>query len=298
MLGLVGTIPEEGFPLTCGAALLKEGRIHLGKRSVAVNRGTPALIAAAAATLKYLDRPAPFCYLVGDIGSGEGSRQLYKHLTAELRKSSFGTLALHYFQPDVALFKEMLQEIKAMEARPTLIADAGFMYVAKMGGDAAHFDLFTPDAGELAYLADEEAPHPFYTRGFILHDENLVPDLIARAYRHNNAAAYLLVKGATDHLANKEGILAKIDQPKEEVLEAIGGTGDTLTGIVSALIAGGMKIEEAATHAAKVNRLAGLYAKPTPATQIADLIVQIPRALGEVLGGNRGSQRDEGWGKV
>lgn len=294
MLGLVGTIPEESFPLTCGPALLKEGQIHIENRAVAVNRGTPALIAAAAETLKYLEGPAPFCYLVGDIGSGEGSRQLYKHLIAGIRESSFSALALHYFQPDVTLFKEMLSEIEAMAPRPTLIADAGFMYVAKMGGDAAHFDLFTPDAGELAYLADEKAPHPFYTRGFILHNENLVPDLIARAYRHNNAAAYLLVKGAGDHLADKEGILAKIDRPKEEVLEAIGGTGDTLTGIVSALIARGMKIEEAAVDAAKVNRLAGLYAKPTPATQIADLIKEIPRALGEVLGTGERSKTDEG----
>jgi len=35
-----------------------------------------------------------------------------------------------------------------------------------MSGNAQSFDLFTPDAGELAFLADEEAPHPFYTRGF------------------------------------------------------------------------------------------------------------------------------------
>jgi hypothetical protein len=32
-----------------------------------------------------------------------------------------------------------------------------------------------------------------------------------------------------------------------------------------------------------VNRLAGFYAKPTPATQIYDIIKQIPRALNEVL---------------
>ncbi len=31
-------------------------------------------------------------------------------------------------------------------------------------------DLFTSDVGELAFLADEEAPHLFYTRGFILHE--------------------------------------------------------------------------------------------------------------------------------
>ncbi|MFO7970579.1 MAG: sugar kinase, partial [Desulfobacterales bacterium] len=63
-----------------------------------------------------------------------------------------------------------------MDPRPTLIADAGFMYAAKMSGLSEAYELFTPDAGELAFLADEEAPHPFYTRGFILHEENLIPD--------------------------------------------------------------------------------------------------------------------------
>lgn len=81
-----------------------------------------------------------------------------------------------------------------------LVADAGFMYVAKMSGYADAYDLFTPDAGELAFLADEKAPHPFYTRGFLLASEDDVPELAARAYRHGNAARFLLVKGKTDHL--------------------------------------------------------------------------------------------------
>jgi NAD(P)H-hydrate repair Nnr-like enzyme with NAD(P)H-hydrate dehydratase domain len=152
-----------------------------------------------------------------------------------------------------------------------------------MGGDAPAFDLFTPDAGELAYLADEEAPHPFYTRGFILHEENLVPDLIKRAYTHNNAASYLLVKGAKDFIVNKDGIIGVIDSPNVEALEPIGGTGDTLTGVVSALIASGMDIASASIKAAKVNRLAGSFGEPTPATQIYDLIKKIPDALEEVF---------------
>lgn len=82
-----------------------------------------------------------------------------------------------------------------MRPQPLLIADAGFMYAAKMSGQSEAYDLFTPDAGELAFLADEEAPHPFYTRGFILHEENHVPELIARAYAHKNAAKHLLIKG-------------------------------------------------------------------------------------------------------
>ena len=66
-------------------------------------------------------------------------------------------------------------------------------------------------------------------------------------------------------------------------MEAMGGTGDTLTGIVAALIESGMEISEAAIVAAKTNRLAGVYANPTPATQVMEIIHQIPRALSEVL---------------
>jgi ADP-dependent NAD(P)H-hydrate dehydratase / NAD(P)H-hydrate epimerase len=62
------------------------------------------------------------------------------------------------------------------------------MYAAKMSGQAPSYDVFTPDMGELAFLADESAPHPFYTRGFILHEENRAPELIKRAYQHENAA--------------------------------------------------------------------------------------------------------------
>ncbi len=284
MLGIVGTIPDEKFPLTYGTVRLEGNQIFVQNKCIAVNRGTPAMIAAAVETLKYMDQPNPFCYLVGDTGNGKGSTHLYKYLAAHIADKHFKTLALHYFQPEVVLFKQLLDVINGMGDRPILIADAGFMYVAKMGGDAPHFDLFTPDAGELAYLADEKAPHPFYTRGFILHDENLVPDLIKRTYFHNNAATYLLVKGANDYIANKEGIIAKIDNPNEEVLEAIGGTGDTLTGIVSALIVSGMDIVSSATKAAQVNRLAGFFAKPTPATQVYDIIKQIPGALDRVFG--------------
>jgi NAD(P)H-hydrate repair Nnr-like enzyme with NAD(P)H-hydrate dehydratase domain len=69
----------------------------------------------------------------------------------------------------------------------------------------------------------------------------------------------------------------------EEALEAMGGTGDTLTGIVSALITSGMDTLEAAVLAAKINRLAGHYAKPKPASQVMEIITHIPRAMEEVL---------------
>ncbi|MDY0235633.1 MAG: NAD(P)H-hydrate dehydratase [Gudongella sp.] len=283
MLGIVGTIPEENFPLVCGTVSLEGDNIIVDENRISVNRGTPAMIAAAIETLKYMDMPNPFCYLVGDIGNGNGCKLLYKELEENIINTSFETLAFHYFQPDVNLFEKVIKEISKMPKRPILIADAGFMYVAKMGGDAPFFDLFTPDVGELAYLADEKAPHPFYTRGFILHEDNQIPDLIKRAYQYNNAASYLLVKGARDYVADKDGILSIIENPTVEALEPIGGTGDTLTGIVSALISSGLDIKTASAKAAMVNRLAGFYAKPTPATQIYDIIKQIPRALSEVF---------------
>lgn len=73
------------------------------------------------------------------------------------------------------------------------------------------------------------------------------------------------MKGETDHLADSQGILATVAEPSIEALEPIGGTGDTLTGIVAALVAAGLDLEVAAVLAAKGNRLAGLLPRPTPA---------------------------------
>ena len=294
MFAVAGTVPIQDFPLVTGEVFLEDDSICIQGKQVPVNRGTPALLAAAIKTCKVLDQGVPFGYLVGDIGLGDGSRRLYEYLTKDLRQSDFRSkpgrglkaITFHYLQPDVDWHNRVLFAIEEMTRRPILIADAGFMYAAKMSGKAMEYDLFTPDIGELAFMADEEAPHPFYTRGFILHEEDRIPELIARAYRHNNAARYLLVKGKQDCMADLHGIQATIDSPVEEAMEAIGGTGDTLTGIVTALIGTGMEVMKAATVAARANRLAGYYAKPTPATQVMEIIKHIPKALAKVLSEN------------
>jgi len=283
MLAVVGTVPDENFPLLEGHARLENDMLLVEGRGIPVNRGTPALIAAAVVAGYILGNDLPYTYLVGDIGTGKGSRRLYEHLFKHLPKKTFEVMTFHYLQPDVDWHNRVLFVIEEMRAKPVLIADAGFMYAAKMSGQAGAYDLFTPDAGEMAFLADEEAPHPFYTRGFILHEENKVPELITRAYEHDNAARVLLVKGKRDFIANRNGILAAVDEPLVEALEPVGGTGDTVTGIVSALVASGMDVEKAAVLAAKVNRLAGSYANPTPATQVMQLIKHIPKAMVEIL---------------
>lgn len=45
--------------------------------------GAPALSAAAIKACEVLDQGAPFGYLVGDIGLGDGSRKLYEYLTKD-----------------------------------------------------------------------------------------------------------------------------------------------------------------------------------------------------------------------
>jgi hypothetical protein len=283
MLAVVGTIPNREFPLLSGEVILENGEICIQGNRATVKRGTPALLAAAIKVGEALGQEEPFGYLVGDIGQGDGSKKLYQYLVQHLKQTDFHTIAFHYLQPLVGWHNRVLSTVGKMMRKPILIADAGFMYVAKMSGHSEAYDLFTPDIGGLAFLADELAPHPFYTRGFLLHEENRVPDLITRAYAHRNATKYLLVKGRRDYVADKEGIQGIIDSPFEEAMEAIGGTGDTLTGIVAALIASGIGIREAAITASKVNRLAGAYAHPTPATQVRDIIPYIPKALREIL---------------
>lgn len=283
MLGIIGTLPDPELPLYQGTVSLVDGRLQLAAKPYPVNRGTAALLAAACQTATFLGRPQPLAVLAGDIGLGHGSRRVYEYLSRHLEEHNFTVLCFHYLLPEVDWHQLVFWAIEALKERPVLIADAGYMYVAKMSGQAEAYDLFTPDAGELAFLADEQAPHPFYTRGFILQQEDRVPELIQRAYQHHNAAKYLLVKGPIDFLVEQGRILATVNEPRLEALEAIGGTGDTLTGMAAALIAAGYPVAVAALKAAQANRLAGFYARPTPATPVAALIQQIPAALEKIL---------------
>lgn len=280
---IVGTVPQEDFPLYEGPCRIDNGRLQLGDLTVSIARGTPALLAAACIASHALGIEPPRILLAGDIGRGEGSVLIYKHLTEKLGVLSPELLVYHYLQPDTDWHNRVHLSTEGLENKPILVADAGFMYVAKMSGFASCYDLFTPDAGELAFLADETAPHPFYTRGFILQEEERVPELIRRAYEHENASRYLLVKGSCDVVVSQQGILERIGEPCVECMEPVGGTGDSLTGIVGALIAAKYPIPQACSLAARINRTMGLLAKPTPASSIEELLRSLPEALKSVL---------------
>ncbi len=283
MLAVVGTVPDLNTPLLDAPVTFEDGKLLVGKYTIAPDRGTPALLMAATRTSQHLGLPLPHAFLIGDEGLGDGSRELYRHLVEVLQDRQYSTMVFHYLQPDVDWHNKILLTIQSLPKKPRLIADAGFMYAAKMSGQATAYDLFTPDTGELAFLADETAPHPFYTRGFILHKENKAPDLISRAYANENAASCLLVKGNIDYIADVDGILATVSGPVEEAMEAMGGTGDTVTGMVSALIESGISVPEASHIAAQANRFAGCKARPTPGSQISELVPHIPAALAEAI---------------
>ncbi len=279
MFAVVGTVPEADFPLLCGPAALSGGKLLLENRLVAINRGTPALLASAGKACEFLGSPYPTAYLAGDTGRGEGSRKIYARLEKNLGKSRYTSITFHYLQPDVDWHNRVLFALDNAVHRPVLIADAGFMYAAKMSGQAESYDLFTPDIGELAFLADPAAPHPFYTRGFIFHEPERAQELIEAAYAHHNAAKYLLVKGRKDIVASKSGILAAIEEPVVDSLEAIGGTGDIITGLAAVFTGHGKDPAEASRQAAAISRIAGELAAPDPGTQVGEIIEQIPAAL-------------------
>lgn len=279
MLGVAGTVPDPDFPLTQGRVERSGNLLLMHDREVLVTRGTPALLAAACVTAQVLGRDAPVAWLAGDEGLGHGSRKIYALFENQLSHVELDVLVFHYLQPDADWHGRVLMAVESMPRRPLLVADAGFQYAAKMCGQAESYDLFTPDAGELAFLADEEAPHPFYTRGFLLQDGNDALELAARAEAHGNAARYLLIKGVSDMLWSKGKVLAQVDGPSVPALEAVGGTGDTLTGMIGALLDSGMDMVAAARAAMRANREAGVLAKADPATSIAQFIDHLGPAL-------------------
>ena len=280
---IAGTAPKDSIALLEGTPILKGTGFTLGGETFSAAQGTPALVATALVSAQVLAAPSPSVLLAGDCGRGAGSRKLYAHLVDTLPALRPSGLTFHYLLPDVDWQVRILDTIETLERRPLLVADAGYMYAAKMSNCAPAFDLFTPDVGELAFLADEETPHPFYTRGFLLANDTNPQALIARAVTNRGTAGAMLVKGNTDHIVINGQITDSVASPSCEAMEAIGGTGDTLTGIVTALLHAQFSMRRACLTAALANRLMAEAACPNPATQIDEIITHLPKALENAL---------------
>lgn len=286
---IVGTVPDPDFALCTagleGPSTVADGLLHLPDgQAVPVQRGTAALAATAILACEELCVAPPRLLLAGDPGSGAGSRAIYAWLEQNIAQLSPTGLTFHYLFPDQDWHNRVLMAVQDLPARPIMVADAGFMYVAKMSGYADAYDLFTPDLGELAFLADEKAPHPFYTRGFLLAQEDDVPPLLLRALEHANCPKNMIIKGSRDYIVLDGQIAATVDAPSVASMECIGGTGDLVTGLATAFLCGHANMDsasmgESCTAAARMARMLAQHCAPTPGTQIAELIEKLPEAL-------------------
>jgi len=284
MLLLAGAIPDKDMPLTFGEVRLENGFLVADGRRFQRFQGTGAMISAALTTTSHLKLEPPRVLVVGDIGDGKGSRELYKYLIDNIDELSPDVFAMHYCLPIMALMKQLCKAIENSKNRPFMIADAGAMYAAKGAGLASEFDIMTPDPSEIAFLADPKATHPAYIAEHLFQcDAGKIPDQIKAAFKNGSAAKLLLVKGKTDYIASEGNILATIDEPDVPMIEAIGGTGDTITGLVSAFVYSGLEAKQAAIIAAKTNRMAGKLAQPTPATKVAQIIDKFPEVFEKYL---------------
>jgi len=246
--------------------------------------GTAALVTTALTTCDYLGVEGPLWVTAGDIGKGDGSRLMYKYLADTLPNINIDVLCIHYILPILTAMRKVIDSVRSCKKKPVLIADAGGIYAAKAAGLAKEFDVLTPDAGEMAFLADPQATHPAYMQHHLFKvDTQEIPKLIQEAYKYNNASKILLVKNPVDYIAKNGRIVATIDEPNIPVLEAIGGTGDTIAGMIAALIFAGYEPCRATFIAAKANRMAGKIANPTTKTKIWEIISQIPRVFDEYL---------------
>ena len=284
MMLIAGIVPVIDLPLTIGTVGTEEEFLIVNGYRIPCAQGTSAMISAALATTNYLKLEPPQILVAGDTGRGKGSRDIYEYLIQQVTDISPQVLVLHYCLPDMALTRRLCESIEKCVRRPIMIADAASMYAAKAAGLATEFDIFTPDATEMAFLADPEATHPAYiARHLFDTDITQTPKLVAAAYQRKNAAKLLLVKGAVDYVVNRGDILATITEPDIPELEAIGGTGDTLTGLVAAFAYAGLELHEAAIIAARANRMAGKFAQATPATKVCQIIRQFSAVFREYL---------------
>ncbi|MDG7007079.1 MAG: sugar kinase [Nitrososphaerota archaeon] len=287
MLLLAGTLPVDDDSVVVGPIAYDGAVLSVGDRPVPAEMmtlGATAMMAAASVTSRALGADPPMGVMSGDLGDGRGSRRVYRFLADRAGEIGASAVTVHYILPLRQEFMDFVEMVDYWEKRPFLIADAGAMLIAKATGLCDKFDLFTPDAGEMAFLADPDAGHPAYVRAVLFDRDTVnVPELVSLAYSARNAPRYLAIKGPVDFVVDNGKIAYTVDQPEVPALEAVGGTGDTVTGIISALIASGTEPTRASLVALRANRLAGRLCSATPATGVFEMVKSIGEAVTTVM---------------
>jgi ADP-dependent NAD(P)H-hydrate dehydratase / NAD(P)H-hydrate epimerase len=278
MIVLIGTVPYA-TGLYCGEATIDGARLRVGEALFPIERGSAAMAAACVKVCEYYALKKPQCIFGGDTGDGKGTDLMFQEAIGKLDRYYPTVITLHYLFPKIVYGLPLVRKIKTLREKPQLIADAGGMYLMKVVKEASYFDVFTPDEGELYFLADEFAPHPLYVRSQLVKEQISRDELIGRAYRGKNTATVTLIKGSTDTIYSNGVKQQELSAPNMAAMEAIGGTGDTITGMLTALRFKGEA--DADFKALRLNRMIGKMIGCNAATQINAFIAAIPQALKE-----------------
>jgi hypothetical protein len=130
--------------------------------------------------------------------------------------------------------------------------------------------FFTPDAGVSWPFSRMKRPPILSIPGASFSQRRTGPRSHRRAYRHGKLPV-TPCQGPTGLPGRCRRHPGGGGQPRGRGLEALGGTGDTLTGLVSLLIDAGMDIPSAAVAA--MRQSPGRHpCRPTPASQIGEVI--------------------------
>ena len=279
---VVGTVPAEPGAVISGEVSMNGAGLRVGNRVIPPCQGTAAMLLAALAATDAVGAPAPHAVLGGDIGKGDGTRAAYEALPAYHEACRASVVAFHYLQPVMAFMRHAVEYLAEKDA--LLVADAGGMYAARGAGLAARFELMTPDVGEVGFMADPAATHPAYVSHYLFGQAEFDPERLAQlAWESGGSSRVLLIKGETDRVCVEGRVIGTVSAPDVPTLEAIGGTGDTITGLSAGLLAGGMSAEEAALVAARCNRLAGERIAARPSHRASELAGAFPAVLSELL---------------
>jgi len=273
---IVGTVPYK-TDVYVGTARIDEDYLHIEKTRFNIERGTAAMAASCAQVCSFYGLPMPLCIFGGDISDGKGTELMFQEVNTNIGDYDPDIITLHYMFPKISYGGPFFNKINSLPRKPQLIADAGGMYLMKTIKQAHLFDVFTPDEGELLFLADEYASHPLYVRSELLNKVADIDSLVKLACKNGDAPHTIVVKGATDYIYQDGIRIKEYKGPNIPAMEAIGGTGDTITGMLTGLRY--RKDEEPDYKALVTNRLIGKRIHCTPATQIKEFIGAIPTAL-------------------
>ena len=278
---VVGTIPINVGDVVRGQVSSNgDGDLIVNGEKIPHCQGTSAMVGAATAVCAHYGLEAPHVLLGGDIGRGEGTRAVFDGLAAEVDRVRPSVVAFHYVQPVMKLMKRAVDELGGRDDL-RLMADAGGMYAAKAASVGRSFSLMTPDVGEVGFLADPAASHPAYVSRYLFGTEDFDPAMLGKLAWELDGAEVLLIKGRQDHIIQRGEVLGIVSDPCVPELEAIGGTGDTVTGLAAGFMAADKSTVEAAFLAAQVNREAGLALGAQPNHHAVDLVRTFPQVLEE-----------------